>query len=75
MEEFKLKNSEFIELHRLLKITGLCESGGMAKAVIAEGLVKVDGVVETRKRCKIRSGQTVGIEGQKIIVKQASFNN
>ncbi len=69
MEEFKLENSEFIELHHLLKTMGLCESGGMAKAVIAGGLVKVDGMMETRKRCKIRSGQTVEFEGRKVIVK------
>lgn len=57
MEEFQLEGREFIELHNLLKVTGLCASGGMAKAVIAEGLVKVDGNVELRKRCKIRAGQ------------------
>ncbi len=48
---------------------GLCDSGGMSKAVIAEGLVKVDGVVELRKRCKIRNGQVVEFEGRKIMVK------
>jgi ribosome-associated protein len=69
MEEFRLEGREFIELNNLLKVTGLCESGGMAKAVIAEGLVKVDGNVELRKRCKIRQGRIVEFEGQKIIVK------
>ena len=61
--------TEFIELFKLLKATGLCESGGMAKAVIAEGRVRVDGGVELRKRCKIRRGQTVEFEGRTIIVK------
>lgn len=69
MEEFHLEGREFIELHNLLKVTGLCESGGMAKAVIAEGRVKVDGNVELRKRCKIRQGQVVEFEGQVITVK------
>ncbi len=69
MEDFILKGTEFIELNSLLKITGLCESGGMAKAVIAEGRVKVDDKVELRKRCKIRKGQTVEFEGHRIIVK------
>ena len=69
MEEFQLEGREFIGLHNLLKVTGLCESGGMAKAVIAEGRVKVDGNVELRKRCKIRQGQVVEFEGHVIAVK------
>jgi ribosome-associated protein len=68
MDEFKLENSEFVELNSLLKFMGLCETGGMAKAEIAQGHVKVDGHVELRKRCKIRSGQIVEFEGRKIIV-------
>lgn len=59
---------ETIELHRLLKATGLCDSGGMAKLLISEGLVQVDGQVELRKRCKIRQGQMVEFEGQTIVV-------
>ena len=69
MEEFKLEGHEFIELNNLLKVTGLCESGGAAKAVIAEGRVKVDGNLELRKRCKIRTGQMVEFEGHQVIVK------
>jgi ribosome-associated protein len=60
--KFKLEN-EYIELMKLLKVTGLCGSGGMAKVVITAGRVKVDGVVELRKGCKIRKGQTVEFEG------------
>ncbi len=70
MEEFRLEGHEFIELNHLLKVAGLCDSGGMAKAMIAEGRVKVDGNVELRKRCKIRSGQTVEFEGHQIVVKE-----
>jgi ribosome-associated protein len=47
---------------------GLCESGGVAKAVIGEGRVKVDGAVELRKRCKIRTGQRVEFAGLQILV-------
>jgi len=68
MKTFKLAGHEFIELHSLLKITGLCASGGEAKAIIAEGRVTVDGVVELRKRCKIREEQTVEFEGHGIKV-------
>ncbi|OGV70776.1 MAG: RNA-binding protein [Lentisphaerae bacterium RIFOXYA12_FULL_48_11] len=68
MEEFRLENREFIELNDLLKIKGLCASGGIAKAVIAAGLVKVNGNVELRKRCKIRQGQVVEFKGHGITV-------
>lgn len=59
---------EFIELFKLLKVTGLCESGGTAKYAISEGQVKVDGQVETRKACKIRKGQQVEFDGDMISV-------
>lgn len=66
--EFEL-NTEYIELNKLLKIVGFCGSGGQAKAVVADGLVKVDGQVELRKRCKIKKNQKVEFEGQVILVK------
>lgn len=69
MEEFNLKNSEYVELKNLMKLMGLCDSGGEAMAAIAEGRVRVDGNVELRKRCKIRTGQTVEFEGRAIVVK------
>jgi ribosome-associated protein len=69
MEEFNLGNNEFIELNNLLKVMGLCDSGGMAKTVIAEGRVRVNGNVELRKRYKVRKGQLVEFEGHKIIIK------
>ncbi|KIH76059.1 ribosome-associated protein [Geoalkalibacter ferrihydriticus] len=69
MDEFSLSGHEFIELHNLLKVTGLCSSGGTAKALIAEGRVSVDGQVELRKRCKIRSGQVVDFEGRQITLR------
>ena len=58
-----------IELIKLLKATGLCESGGAAKTAVEQGLVKVDGEVEYRKRCKIRNGRQVGFSGEVIAVK------
>jgi ribosome-associated protein len=56
--EFKL-TQDFVELCNLLKLTGLADSGGRGKVMVAEGLVKVDGVLETRKTAKIRAGQIV----------------
>jgi ribosome-associated protein len=69
MEEFTLDNTEFIELNSLLKVMGLCDSGGMAKAAISEGHVTVDSKVELRKRCKIRKGQIIEYKGHKIVIK------
>jgi ribosome-associated protein len=68
MDEFKLSGKEFIELHDLLKVMGLCDSGGMAKTAISEGHVRVDGAVELRKRCKIRTGQIVQFNGREISI-------
>jgi len=68
MQEFELEGHEFIELNNLLKVTGLCESGGRAKQLIADGFVKVDGQIELRKRCKIRTGQLVEFEGEQVQV-------
>lgn len=50
---------DHVELNQLLKLVGLCDSGGAGKAIVASGAVAVDGVVELRKTCKIRVGQTV----------------
>ena len=60
--------AEFIELFELLKVTGLCESGGVAKHAISQSEVRVDGLVETRKACKIRKGQQVEFGGETILV-------
>jgi len=68
MATFSLGKHPHVELCDLLKLEGWCESGAQAKAVIAEGLVKVDGEVETRKRCKIVAGQTVVFETLSITV-------
>lgn len=59
---------EYIQLDQLLKATGLCESGGAAHAAIADGLVKVDAVVDTRKRAKLRPGQTVYFAGETVVL-------
>lgn len=56
--EFQLRG-EFIELCNLLKLTGVVDSGGAGKALVAEGVVSVDGEIELRKTAKIRAGQLV----------------
>lgn len=71
MEQFDLEGRAFVELCDLLKLTGMRPSGGSAKQAIAAGLVTVDGQVELRKRCKIRHGQVVACEGERIAVAPA----
>lgn len=56
--DFEL-NGEYVELCNLLKLVGVAESGGRGKAMVAEGLVSVDGHRESRKSAKIRAGQIV----------------
>lgn len=66
---FELTN-EFIELNNLLKIMGLCDSGGAGKILVAQGHVRVDGQQELRKTCKIRAGQIVSMGDVRIKVTQ-----
>ncbi len=63
--EFAVRG-DHIQLDQLLKATGLCESGGAAHAAIAEGMVRVDGTVDTRKRAKLRPGQVVSFAGEEV---------
>ena len=65
--QFELRG-EFIELCNLLKLAGIANSGGQGKMMVSDGIVEVDGVIETRKTAKIRAGQVVECLGQKISV-------
>jgi len=64
---FKI-DTEYIELYQLLKVTGLCMSGGEAKFAITQEKVQVNGAVETRKKNKIRTGDQVKFSGETITV-------
>ncbi len=68
MEKFDLEGREFVALCDLMKLVGLCHSGGTAKTLILNGNVTVDGEIERRKRCKIRHGQIVEFDGQQVVV-------
>ncbi len=63
--EIKIKG-EFIELMALLKISGIADSGGQAGMMITEGYIKRNGVVEFRKRAKIKAGELIEFEDKKI---------
>lgn len=65
--EFQLAG-EYVELCNLLKLTGVADSGGRGKALVAEGAVTVDGQQESRKTAKIRAGQVVDCLGMRITV-------
>ena len=56
---------EPVELYKILKFEGIVASGGEAKAVISDGQVLVNGVVETRKRKKIVSGDIIEFMNEK----------
>jgi len=65
--EFTL-TGDYIELHQLLKLCGLADSGGAGKAMVAMGLVNVDGAPESRKTAKIRANQQVTLGDTTIFV-------
>ena len=70
MEVIKLRE-EFIKLGQALKAVGFVESGVEAKDVIQNGLVLVNGEIDTRRGRKLYDGDIVEFDGQKIkIVKQ-----
>ena len=68
MIKFKLEDSEYIELIKLLKATNICSSGGEAKYVVDDGEVKLNGEIESRKRAKLRVGDKVEVFGKVIII-------
>ncbi|HEU4374181.1 MAG TPA: RNA-binding S4 domain-containing protein [Telluria sp.] len=67
-------NSEFVEVNQLLKLSGLVDSGGAGKNLVASGVVKVDGKKELRKTAKIRAGQTVSVGDVRISVTAGNGN-
>ncbi|MBK6741963.1 MAG: RNA-binding S4 domain-containing protein [Hydrogenophilales bacterium] len=69
--EFNLTR-EHIALNDLLKLTGLADSGGAGKAMVTQGLVSVDGQLESRKAAKIRAGQVVTLGDARITVVAAA---
>jgi len=63
-------SSELIELNKLLKFEGLVGSGGEANEAITEGLVSVNGEIETRKRKKIVAGDIVAFGNEKMLIQK-----
>ena len=69
MIEFELEGREFIELNKLLKILRLVGTGGEANNYIVEGYIRVNNVIETQKRKKLRAGDRIEFEGYEIVIK------
>lgn len=63
-------NTEFIKLDQFLKYVNIVESGGVAKMVINDGLVKVNGEVCTQRGKKIRANDVIEFENSKFVVSQ-----
>ena len=71
MSELKIKiDTEFIKLQDLLKLAGACDTGGMAKVLIQNGEVSVNGEVCTMRGKKMRDGDVAVIDGRKIVVEE-----
>ena len=70
METFHLQGHEYIELNKLLKLMRLVETGGEANICIDDGEVIVNGVVELRKRNKLRDGYVVEFRDRKILIEK-----
>lgn len=66
MEIYKLNGEEYIELIKLLKTMRISESGGQAKLMVDDGLVKRNGELELRKRAKLRAGDLIEVFEFKI---------
>lgn len=64
--QFNLNGQPYIALCDLLKLTGLVESGGRAKLLISEGLVRCNGQIETRKTAKIVVGDHIQLNEHEI---------
>ena len=67
MDEVEIRQ-EPIELYKVLKLANIAASGGEAKMLVADGVVLLNGVRETRKRKKIVSGDIVEVDGTQVQV-------
>ena len=68
-DERSRNHQRTVELYKILKFEGMVNSGGQAKSVIEEGLVSLNGKVETQKRKKIVSGDVIALWDETIKVR------
>jgi ribosome-associated protein len=72
MDNFQLKGRDYIELNKLLKLLNWVGTGGEANVVIDAGEVTVNGVIETRRRNKLREGFVVEYQSYKVLIEDNS---
>jgi Uncharacterized conserved protein len=71
VEEIYIRD-DFIKLGQALKLAGLVESGVEAKEVIQDGLVKINGVIDTRRGKKLVADDEVSFDGNSFVIKKRS---
>ena len=64
---FKIEGG-YIELIQLLKATGIAQTGGHAKIIVEDGMVRRNGDIELRKRAKLVCGDHIEVNGKKILL-------
>ena len=69
MQEFQLKGKDYIELNKLLKLLNWVGTGGEANLMIDNGEVTVNGVIETRRRNKLRPGDKIDFLSNAVEIK------
>lgn len=69
MEILEIK-TDFIKLDSAMKFANVVESGAFAKDVILDGMVKVNGEVETRRGKKLYDGDCFSFEGEEFVIKK-----
>ncbi len=67
--EFSLEGTEYIELIRLLKYVGIAKNGGHAQELVIQGAVLRNGMLELRKRAKLRAGDLIRVGEDEILIK------
>ncbi len=67
METFKIKG-DYIQLNQLIKAMAWCSNGSEANSLIDQGLVRVNGIVEHRKRNKLTAGSKIEFNGQVVVI-------
>ena len=68
MKTIQIKD-EFIKLGQALKLAGIAESGVDAKAMILDGMIKVNGETELRRGKKLKDGDLVEYKGEQFQIK------
>ena len=73
LDEQHASSAAVICLDQYLKLHGIAETGGQAKILIQSGEVKLNGVVETRRRKKLAAGDVIEIGGQRWTVEASKL--